>query len=100
MKTGLLRVSGKEISLRLKKSQSKKIVCLSLVIMVMQIKSSELTQFLFGYAEANLRMKLIHSGGLGGGNYGEKGPELLACSKTILCLLLEFQVYEPIHIFI
>lgn len=37
----------------------------SLVIMEMQIKHSELPQLFFCCAGANLRMKLVHSGGLG-----------------------------------
>lgn len=77
----MLRVSRKEISLQVKKSQSKGIVSLSLVIREMQIKSSELPQLFFHYSEANLRMKLIHIG-FSGENYGEIGLELLTCFKT------------------
>lgn len=81
----LLRVSSKEISLLLKKSQSKGIVSLSLVITEMQIKRSERPQLFFHSAEAKLRMKLIHSGKLSRGNYREKDWSYWLVSK-ILCL--------------
>lgn len=88
-----MRISGKEISLLLKKSQSKEIVSLFLVTIAMQIKSLELPQLFFHQAEANLRMKLIHSGEFSGRNNGEKDWSYWFVPKLYYAFPMGLQVY-------